>query len=220
MTCLWCGQPLRTDPPLAGLLTWRPLTPPQLCARCLARFTPIAPRTACPGCGRADSPALCADCQRWESSGQVLLHHRAYFRYTAAMKAFIQQYKGLGDYRLHGAFASVLQLSARGAALVPLPSEPAHYARRGFDPVVGLFGHLKLSFWLVKADTAVPQAQKTRAERLLTAQSFTAQLPVHPPPRVILLDDLYTTGRTLYHAQAALRAAGYAGEITSRSLIR
>lgn len=220
MNCLLCQQPLRGDWALAQLLSIKPLTLSRLCAQCLAQFTPIAAATVCPGCGRAHSPKLCADCQRWLRQGYALLHNRAWFSYTPAMKAFIQQYKGQGDYRLHQAFADQMQLSTRRTALVPLPSEPGHYARRGFDPVIGLFGHLPLALWLEKADTAVPQAQKDRQGRLQTPQSFTAHLPAKLPPQVILLDDLYTTGRTLYHAQAALRQAGYQGKIMARTLIR
>lgn len=220
MRCRLCGQPLRTDPPLAALVTFRTSTLPRLCDRCLATFSRIDGQTACPGCGRADSPRLCQDCQRWQAQGFTLLHHRAWFRYTPAMKAFIEQYKGRGDYRLHDAFTAVVQIPLRQAALVPLPNEPQHYRRRGFDPVLGLFGHLPLQHWLKKADTAQPQAQKNRGERLKTPQSFTANLPAQLPRQIILLDDLYTTGRTLYHAQAALRAAGFQGSITSRSLIR
>lgn len=220
MKCLLCEQPLRDDPPLNALLSLRSITLPMLCRACFARFDQIDQTTACPGCGRSDSPVVCQDCQRWAAQGETLLKHQAWFRYTPAMRAFIQQYKGLGDYRLYRAFADVLQLDFRRQALVPIPSEHGHYARRGFDPVLGLFGHLQLSQWLTKAETTVPQAQKSRAERLLTPQSFTAHLPGDPPSRIVLLDDLYTTGRTLYHAKAALRAAGYQGEVISRSLIR
>ncbi|WP_225048826.1 ComF family protein [Lacticaseibacillus kribbianus] len=219
MTCRWCHRPLTTDFTLAELIGLRPLRLANLCPRCQARFARIDPKTACPGCGRAHSPRLCQDCRRWQAR-YPSLHHRALFTYSEEMRLFIQQYKGLGHYQLHDAFVAELDLKRRGVALVPLVSEPGHLARRGFDPVVGLFGHLPLSRWLEKTDTAQPQAEKTRRERLATPQSFVATLPARPAARVLLLDDLYTTGRTFYHAQQALRAAGYTGEIHSFSLIR
>ncbi|MCI1985247.1 MAG: ComF family protein [Lactobacillus sp.] len=137
------------------------------------------------------------------------------------MKAFIQQYKGLGDWRLHTAFQAQLVPPVSGV-IVPLTSEPAHFIARGFDPVLGLFAHLSLHLWLQKTDTSTPQAQKNRAGRLATPQSFSVRSGVvfGRTRRVILVDDLYTTGRTLYHAAAALRMAGFRGEITSFSLIR
>ena len=221
MRCLLCNQPLHWALDLQALLALKPLPPPRLCPSCLRQFALIDQNQACPGCGRAHSPQLCRDCQRWQAQGQLLLHHRAVFTYNAAMKAFIQQYKGLGDWRLHEAFQPQLQPPRRGA-LVPITSEAAHYAKRGFDPVLGLFGHLQLQLWLAKAATDRPQAQKNRAGRLATPQSFSVRPGSNwrRVKRLILLDDLYTTGCTLYHAATALREAGFAGEITSFSLIR
>ncbi|MFD1483986.1 ComF family protein [Lacticaseibacillus baoqingensis] len=205
---------------LSQLFGRRPLQVPQLCAACLRTFAPIDAATACPGCGRQASPKLCFDCQRWQQQGP-LLHHQGVFAYNAAMKAFIQRYKGLGDWRLHRAFQAQLIPSKRGV-FVPLTSEPKHFASRGFDPVLGLFAHLPLRLWLQKADTPTPQAKKDRTGRLATPQSFTVRAGVvfGQAKRVILVDDLYTTGRTFYHAAAALQAAGFQGEITSFSLIR
>ncbi len=224
MRCLLCARPLMDDLSLAELLGGHQARLPQLCRRCQATFSRIDQTTCCPGCGRAlPAPVLCTDCVRWEAREAPLLHHRALFIYDEVMKAFIQSYKGNGDYRLHSAFADLLagQFS-KNAVLVPLTSEPSHLRARGFDPVLGLFGRLRLARWLTKGDTDLPQAQKDRRGRLQTAQSFSATLPRgHARIRhVILLDDLYTTGRTLYHARNALRDAGYQGQITSFSLIR
>ncbi|WP_246287257.1 ComF family protein [Lacticaseibacillus absianus] len=220
MICVMCARPLTTDFTLAALISRAPLRLPTLCVRCEAQFERIDPASACPGCGRQAHPALCGDCQRWAAQGQSLLQHRALFTYNEPMRQFIQLYKGQGDRRRHTAFQHLMPLARRGWALVPVTSEPHHFAARGFDPVLDLFSHLQLSRWLRKADTPLPQAQKDRAARLATPQSFIATLPARPAPHVLLLDDLYTTGRTLYHAQAALRAAGYGGTITSFSLIR
>lgn len=216
--CLLCQQPLADDWSLAQWLDWRPLRLAHLCARCQAQFEPII-GPVCPGCGRPGTE-LCADCRRWQAQVGSLLHNHALFRYNDAMKQLIFQYKGLGDYRLRHVFSDQLQLGNRHTALVPIPSEPSHFARRGFDPVLGLFGHLPLQQWLSKRDTATPQAQKNRQERLATPQSFRAVIPTHHYRQVLLLDDLYTTGRTLYHARQALIDAGFSGPIRSFSLIR
>lgn len=220
MACVLCGQPVQIEWTLAKIFSIKGMRPPHLCRACLRQFTRIDPATACPGCGRADSPNLCYDCERWQKAGYTLLHHHALFQYDASMKAFVEQYKGLGDWRLHVAFQDLI--SPSGTHFVPIPTEAAHYQRRGFDPVLGLFDHLPLHQWLTKADTPVPQAQKNRAGRLMTPQSFSVrpQVSLAQISQITLLDDLYTTGRTLYHAADALRAAGFHGTITSFSLIR
>ncbi|WP_155286215.1 ComF family protein [Lacticaseibacillus zhaodongensis] len=156
--------------------------------------------------------------------GEEVLNHRAIYEYNAAMKDLIERYKGIGDYNLRHCFIKdVTSFADLHCTFVPLCSEPKHLQRRGFDPVLGIFATLDLQQWLQKADTALPQAKKNRLSRMLTPQSFSCVCsPVHmaKAQRVCLLDDLYTTGRTFHHAAAALRKAGYQGEIISRSLIR
>ncbi|MDK6821991.1 ComF family protein [Lacticaseibacillus paracasei] len=153
-----------------------------------------------------------------------MLHNRALFVYDAAMKQWIYQYKGLGDYRLHDAFQDLIAAQLQNArTLVAIPSESKHYDVRGFDPIQGLFGGLQLQPWLRKSPTAKPQAQKNRRERLQTPQSFTVLVPaakLNQTKQITLVDDLYTTGRTLYHARDALVAAGFQGMVTAFTLIR
>ncbi len=223
MRCIGCDRPTDRSLQLTTLFAHGPLLAPRLCHSCLSRFCPITGAT-CAGCGRMQpTEQLCSDCRKWERQG-TLLHNRALFTYDASMKAWIYQYKGLGDYRLHVAFQDLIAARLRHAsALVPIPSEPKHFELRGFDPILGLFGCLRLRSWLRKTATERPQAQKTRQERLKTPQSFHVLVPEQTLNRVrqiTLLDDLYTTGRTLYHARDALVAAGFKGTIDALTLIR
>jgi len=219
MRCRLCNAPLTGNLQLRDL-GWGPYRDRHLCRRCLRTFAALNQHLTCPGCGRANDGTLCLDCQRWVAQGETLLQHQALFSYNAAMKAFIQQYKGLGDYRLHDAFSGLWPRWVRQWTLVPIVSEAGHLAGRGFDPVLGLFADLPLHPILQKAATDKPQAQKTRAERLQTPQSFSVVGSFSGMRQILLLDDLYTTGRTLYHARDALIAAGFQGKVQSFSLIR
>lgn len=224
MRCLLCRQQVLRNPRLADLLSIRPLVQSPLCQQCAARFQRIDARHVCPDCGRQNDGQRCRDCLRWAHMGLDSLQHRGLFVYDDAMKQLIESYKGIGDYHLKDCFAAEVDgLRQLRAAFVPLTSETAHYQERGFDPVLGLFAALPLHLWLEKRATDKPQAKKNRAARMMTPQSFTctcSKVHMNRYRRVCLLDDLYTTGRTLHHAAAALRTGGYAGEIVSRSLIR
>ncbi len=224
MNCLLCHQQVVRNPQLVDLLCFGPLIQSPLCGQCAASFTRIDARHVCPDCGRQNDGQRCRDCVRWARMGLSSLEHRALFRYDDAMKQLIESYKGIGDYHLRHCFlAEVAGWRQLHAAFVPLTSEPAHYQQRGFDPVLGLFDSLPLHLWLSKSATDQPQAKKNRAARMLTPQSFTctcSKVHMNRYRKVCLLDDLYTTGRTLHHAAAALRAGGYTGQIVSRSLIR
>lgn len=239
MKCRQCGQRLFAAPTLAELSNLRPLMMPTMCSQCQALFTKIDQTHCCQDCGRDQVDGVCRDCQRWrklsarEHAGAIagddvaepVLLNRGIFTYSPAMKEWVERYKGIGDYNLHDCFnpeVSALRRMRR-CAFVPLTTEAKHFARRGFDPVVGLFGVLPLKMWLRKENTAVAQAQKNRAARLRTPQSFMCigeQAAMARYPQICLLDDLYTTGTTMHHAAAAIRAAGYQGTIISRSLIR
>ncbi|EKF50872.1 ComFC [Lactococcus garvieae DCC43] len=59
----------------------------------------------------------------------------------------------------------------------------------------------------------------SRAERLKTKNTFTIKAKVKIPKKVLLVDDIYTTGNTIQQAIAILKSAGVQ-EIKSFSLCR
>ncbi|WP_225417983.1 ComF family protein [Levilactobacillus huananensis] len=139
----------------------------------------------------------------------------------------MQQYKFQGDYRLRLG----LQASLRTALdredydiLVPIPIDAQTWQTRGFNQVTGwLTGQ---PFQQVLTVTAThkdrPQSAKTRQERLLTPQPFelvSGASEIVSNQRVLLIDDVYTTGRTLRHAARQIYLGG-AKAVTSLTLAR
>lgn len=229
MACLWCHCSVTEALTIRALFSLRSLDRPAICPACLAKFPKVAERTHCPGCKKAQPKAtLCADCQMWQRLfPEECITHQALFYYGAQMQQYFQRFKGQGDYRLRALFAqqlrSVLQPQKK-TLFVFIPTKPAHFLQRGFDPVAALFDHfVQPTPLLTKLDTTMPQAKKNRSERLATPQFFEFSGAYHQlrhVERIWLLDDIYTTGRTLFHARACLREAGYEREIVSFSLVR
>ena len=222
--CVWCQQRFQPSVALRDLLSWRPLPVPPLCPRCQDRFAPITAQH-CPDCGRQQEQAVrCHDCERW---GMESLQNRALFRYDVGMKAYMQQYKFQGDYALRKALQAPLQRALARQdydILVPIPIDQQTWLTRGFNQVTGwLRGQPYHQALVVKAThKAQPQSAKTRAQRLLTPQPFQLDPRVAPilvNQRVLLLDDVYTTGRTLRHAAAQIYLGG-AKAVTSLTLAR
>ena len=222
--CVWCQQAFQPSVTLRDILTWRPLPVPPLCANCQDKFTPITAQH-CPTCGRQqETVAVCHDCERW---GTATLRNRALFRYDAGMKAYMQQYKFQGDYALRKALQAPLQQALEQEnydVLVPIPIDQQTWLTRGFNQVTGwLHGQPYQQALVVKATHKdQPQSAKTRAQRLLTPQPFQLDPRVAPDlanQRVLLLDDVYTTGRTLRHAAAQIYLGG-AKAVTSLTLAR
>ncbi|MCH4172559.1 MAG: ComF family protein [Lactobacillus sp.] len=229
MACLWCHGAIESTLTVADILCFRPLQPPRICSECLATFQRIPKVNICPVCQRLNTKGeVCEQCQAWQQLWpNERIENQAVFYYNQTMQAFFQRYKGDGDYRLAACFQAQL-----GAAIKPrskrlftyIPSAPSHFAQRGFDPVVGLFKDVvPLVTLMAKVETAQSQAQKSRQARLDTPQFLTftgGRRQLKGIDEIIILDDIYTTGRTLMHGRTCLRQAGFNGDLKTFCLVR
>ncbi|WP_261313292.1 ComF family protein [Limosilactobacillus panis] len=167
---------------------------------------------------------LCTECEAWQEKYGWHLHHRALYQYNDAMKAFMRQYKFNGDYVMrrvfHDEFVRTIK-EIKAERVVPIPVTPTTMKTRGFNQVSGLITGIVVTECLqTRQQSKQAQSRKNRQERLATKQPFhlvdDRQLINQ---KVLLVDDVYTTGRTLYHAATLIHKAG-AREVISISLAR
>lgn len=214
-SCLLCNQEIPQKLTFSALFLLK--TPENLlCEKCQSTFEKI-PEQHCPRCYKSDVSGLCTDCKNWEKLG-IFVNHRAIFRYNAAMKAYFARYKFLGDYRLGQVFAPYFAKLAGNAVLVPLPLSPESLQERGFNQVSAFLEQTKFQELLTKS-TSPRQSSLDRHARLASKNTFSIKPEVHLPPKILLIDDIYTTGRTLQHAVETLKTAGVT-EISTFSLCR
>lgn len=218
MICLLCGDETVVLP------SWRQLfcndVKELACKRCMSLFE-MAGETGCIVCGLPGN-GMCEDCNGWETTQFSGLIHsgKSLYLYNDAMRAFLHQYKFLQDAELSKVFASDLNraLKKEKAALVPIPMRMENLKERTFSQVDLALDAAGLTYIHLLEKVGGTQGKKSRSERKSAKMLFVWNGEV-VPKRIILVDDLYTTGTTMRHAAKTLQEAG-AEEIRLFSLIR
>ena len=226
--CLLCGQYFVSKMSFLHLFSLNKENQENICVHCLKKFIPI-PKKHCPICsGNLNQNKICSDCVNWQRIyGKKLLTNHSVYLYNRACHDLMVDYKRYGDYVLHAALQElcVKELSEHKADFyVPVPTSSEHIAQRQFDTITAIYGGLvPLTNILGKKSGLRPQGEKNRAERLTSEQSFFVKKNFKINSQkcsVLLLDDIYTTGRTLYHARDALKKVFPNAEISSFTLCR
>ena len=218
-----------------------------VCEPCIARFTPQLPR--CRACalalpenlsrGFGNSPDLCADCTKHAPPLDAML---VAVTYAYPWSKLITRYK-FGDTPGWAAFFSALLLQTPGVQqafdglcssdlVIALPLSPERLQWRGFNQAWELASALAAqSGSLAKTDARLllrtkhtrPQTELQREARLANVKGAFQLDPLRTSlvmgRRVVLVDDVMTSGASLFTAAAALRAAG-AMHITGMAVAR
>lgn len=225
--CLLCQVPLANNLTIKEIFSFQIHRPPIACPRCLETFIRIKKELSCRGCSRPQKDQeYCSDCLKWKRwYPELKIEHTAFFEYEESFKNWLHRYKFQGDIRLSQIFISEIQqiiLKNKNACVVPLPITLTSAKERGFNQCEEILRAARVPYFnlLKNVYTGEKQSEKDRQERLHTVQPFEIQ-PIHLPvdQKIILFDDVYTTGRTMLHAKQLLVSKGYK-EIVSFTLGR
>lgn len=226
MECLLCSKKVQPYYLIGYILTFS-IPKVRLCNHCLTQFEKII--VNCQRCGGGDerlNTAVCQDCLSWERQG-YLVDHQSLFIYNQAMHDYFSSYKFNGDYRLRFVFAEYLSnyinKNHPTDTIIPIPISKVRLENRGFNQVIGLLeaSEIKYTCLLNKPKEMTAQSSRKRHERLKISQPFeiNSNLQIDIDQKIILLDDIYTTGSTLYQAVKCLNQAGF-HNISTLSLAR
>jgi predicted amidophosphoribosyltransferase len=168
----------------------------------------------CIGCG-ATGVGLCPACAATAHQAALVLDGLAVDAagdYEGVVRDAILALKRGERAYLDPLAALLAPLVAPGTIIVPAPTTRRRAAERGFDQARELARRVARLREGACADVLIKrgaaQRGRGRAERL-TAQGRFALLPgASIPARVVLLDDVLTTGATLHDAAATLEATG------------
>jgi ComF family protein len=203
-----------------------------LCPVCAQGFDLIKP-PYCQRCGRAFDPTAqgapeCAECRAGAPRFDLA---RAVGRHTGTLRQAVLSYKFRGAQRLARPLAARLagllqELDARGElalsdveALVPVPLHEARRRWRGFDQAQLLAEHVGsqlglrvLTGTLIRCRETTPQVELKPNERAQNVRGAfeTAKPGLVAGRKLMLVDDVFTTGATINECARMLRQAGAA----------
>ncbi|MFL2099540.1 ComF family protein [Desemzia sp. FAM 23991] len=229
--CLWCGREELPKIRLIDIVGLTKIKTEPLCRQCKKQLSYLDDQSTCRGCGRPeDGEEYCKDCIRWQNLyPHYDFHNEALYEYNEFMKEWIEAYKFKGDYRLGKVFAEPLKYKVEKRAdtesvIIPIPISKKSMDIRGFNQVKGLLDFAGLSYneVLVHVGIGEKQSSKNRQQRMTSSQPF----EIKPSKRIeiecrniLLIDDVYTTGRTLFHAADCLFLNG-AANVQSLTIAR
>ena len=226
MKCLWCGEEVeRVQPILSFLLGANRKC---ICINCEQPFTLLKQHPTCLECGRLMTKVeVCLDCQKWHQVKEtVLLKNTALYAYDEAGRKFMELFKFVGDTRVMALVIKelrreLLRYQKKGYALCPLPSSQASLKKREFETIPTLLNQCQVPTvsLLEHIGSGKKQSEKTRQERLQLKQPFRIKEGVALPKKVLLVDDVYTTGATIHLAAKVLIEMGVE-EVESLTLFR
>ena len=194
-------------------------------ARLLSLLAP--PLCVCCGCAASLHQPLCRACLddlRWLSFEQppgAGVPVWAAVSYEGPARALVRALKFRGAVGLVDAMAAQMAANAppgllEGRSLVPVPLHPARRRRRGFNQAEQLAVRLARRAGLALSDCLErsaggahsSQVGRGREERLRGVEGIRMRAGAAVPLRVLLVDDVVTTGSTLAACAAALERAG------------
>lgn len=207
-----------------------------MCPACLEKPRAFVPEIYCARChtpflseDRLDEQGLCRLCR----SGAVEFEAAYSFGlYEGELRELVHLFKYDGVRSLSGVFgewlAAAMPRHQRFDAIAPVPLHWWRWFRRGFNQSELLARELSrrtgvplLAQALRRVRATPQQAQLSRgARRRNVARAFQAARPAElAGKRILLIDDVFTTGATLNACAAALKKAG-AAHVSSLTLAR
>lgn len=209
---------------------------PSFLAALLARLLDLIFPDRCAACGSGDG-LLCPACRTAlrpyppEPPPPGLDGVAIAWLYDAPVRRAVHALKYRRRRRVAGALgdalAAALPSPPPGDALMPVPLHGGRLAERGFNQSEELARRLAQHWGLPVVSTGLERVRDTghqagldrRARLSNVAGAFVWRAAAPPPARVLLVDDVLTTGATLAACAEALRAAG-AHEVRALALAR
>lgn len=221
MKCLYCGEGIILAVGWGNLFSREEEV--LLCNQCTKQLVRIE-GDCCARCSRPFEGLaeefrkgnFCYDCVRWEEDKEwkgILERNVSLYEYNDFLKEVISRYKFRGDYVLSKIFSKGLNKVLKEFEydlIVPIPLSDERLYERGFNQAEALIleAGLTTTCFLQRTHTE-KQSKKSREDRIHLSNVFTIVNEEEiVGKKVVLMDDIYTTGSTVMHAGKLLKKQG------------
>ncbi|KXA44449.1 MULTISPECIES: ComF family protein [Staphylococcus] len=189
-------------------------SPQILCEHCRQAFEAcrLEKVKRCPRCLKPldESEEACLDCQFLVRKFNLMHQLHCDYRYTGKVRETIHQYKIAGDTALCEVIANLIRLPKQQYDyIIPIPSPIARDQQRTFNPVEMVLAAKGVKYHLIlQTDVRPKQSTLNKAMRAKAPNPFYINPAFQDVDlqnkRILLVDDIYTTGLTAHHAIEAL----------------
>lgn len=226
MICKLCSTFYAVKFDISTLWNWQPIHDIAICDRCWQQVRPID-ELSCPDCGRQQTKVeQCQDCQQWLLMPTYKVVNKACYQYNDVMKKFMVQYKYRYDFELRHIFQNNFTMFLKATEPAIYVAIPNKHPERKFNQVTNLVKNNTIKFLpilkLKFESIGQAQAHRNRYERMTSHLPFEVDqdlIGYIKDKRVVLVDDIYTTGATIHQAATLLAKFG-PKEIIARTLCR
>lgn len=222
--CLLCQESFQEKLSLKELFTWKSWEPIIICPTCQEAFHYLkGPR--CQQCSREwEEEDYCSDCLTWQREDGWYFRNYSLCAYNAVFKDWLHTLKSKGDVRVAGLFTQELKKirgDYPGYTWLAIPGSSAKFKNRGFHQSELILDQAGIPYQRLihLSGSKKKQAQLNRQERLANQRQIERLTEGPLPQKILLFDDVYTTGATIHQVARFLEAFGVE-EITSLTLGR